>query len=89
MTHRKINYRDNARNLKENIPDIYPLYKRDGREMHHPNTIKQLDGIYRHSRVTGASHDVLSMRSLRRREKKSARHAQYRQFIPPHRQKRR
>lgn len=73
MTHQTLNYRDIGEKRDTYISCSYPLYKKDDAGVRHLNTIRQLDRFSHHSDVTGASRDVLSMRWMKQREKKSRR----------------
>lgn len=78
MIHRKVNHRDIGGICDQNISHHSSTYIGVAPYVRHLNTIKGLDAFCRHFRVTGASpsveritRDVLSLRALKRREKKS------------------
>jgi hypothetical protein len=78
MIHQKVNHRDIGGICDQNISHHSSTYIRVAPHVRHLNTIKGLDTFCRHFRVTGASpavdritRDVLCLRALKRREKKS------------------
>lgn len=78
MIHRKVNNRDIGGICDQNISHHSSTYIKVAPDVRHLNTIKGLDAFCRHFRVTAASppvehitRDVLSLRALKRREKKS------------------
>lgn len=73
MTHQPLNHRDMGVKQDTYISCSYSLYNKDDAQVRHLNTINGLDTKQRHFCVTEASHDFLSMRRMRQREKKSRR----------------
>ena len=78
MIHQKVNHRDIGGIGDQNISHHSSTYIRVAPHVRHLNTVKGLDALCRHFRVTGASpvgeritRDVLSLRAMKRREKKS------------------
>lgn len=78
MIHRKVNHRDIRGIGDQNISHHSSTYIRVAPHVRHLNTIKGLDAFCRYFRVTSASpsveritRDVLSLRAMKHREKKS------------------
>ncbi len=71
MMHQTPDHRDIERNGDTYISSVPPISGKVAPVMRHPNTINTLGAKQRHYVVMFASRDILSMRALKRREKKS------------------